>query len=125
MNCWPRLLIHYLYQDLLKARDLKPTKNFVVISITVAGTALLNAQSDLAALNDVIAQVEASLNTTHQRIENVSADRNDQFIQLKKPFKITKIPELPELLIEMLFHKTSDQTFREQLAFRQQAGEEI
>lgn len=65
----------------------KKARNFLVISLNVAGTALANATSDLASLNDVIAQVEASLDTTNQRIENVSADRNDRWTQCEEAVK--------------------------------------
>ncbi|CAD8153802.1 unnamed protein product [Paramecium pentaurelia] len=109
----------------------KKSRKFVVISITVAGTALANAQSDLAALNDVIAQVEASLDTTNQRIENVSADRNDRFTQCEEAVQDYQDSRAARTSDRDVVSQTIGlvnkelRTLREQLALRQQAGEEI
>ncbi|CAD8155636.1 unnamed protein product [Paramecium octaurelia] len=109
----------------------KKSRNFVVIALNVAGSALANAISDLAALNDIIAQVEASLDTTVQRIENVSADRHDRFTQCEEAVQDYQDARSARSSDRDVVSQTIGlvnkelRTLREQLALRQQAGEEI
>ncbi|CAK79629.1 unnamed protein product (macronuclear) [Paramecium tetraurelia] len=109
----------------------KKQRNFVVIAITVAGTSLANAQADLAALNDLIAQVEATLDTTNQRIENVTADRTDRFTQCEEAVQDYEDSRAARTSDRDVVSETIGlvnkelRTLREQLALRQSAGDEI
>ncbi|CAD8109242.1 unnamed protein product [Paramecium primaurelia] len=114
-----------------RVESYKKSRNFIVIALNVAGSALANAISDLASLNDIIAQVEASLDTTEQRIENVSADRHDRFTSCEEAVQDYQDARSARSSDRDVVSQTIGlvnkelRTLREQLAKRQQAGEEI
>jgi len=58
--------------------------NLLNISIVAASTALANAETELASINDNILQSESTLENVNLRIENVSEAREDRYEQCEQ-----------------------------------------